>query len=345
MKARLLELLGVALPSYFVLLLLAFLVATALGALWARRVGRDPDVVVDLGLSMLVFGVLGARVLHVLADGYFWDYVHLCTDPEQVLWKVTRAECARLAEGDLPTWLGGAPPAPLGRWDEAAGGCRPSARDCFAWARFWAGGLTYYGGLLGASAAAVFQLRRDRFPFWKAADMAGLVVPVGLVYGRMGCLLGGCCFGQPHEGPLSLVFPPHSAASEAQWRAGLLSRPGQNSLGVHPTQLYEAFACLFLAGWLYFFVHPKKRYDGQVLLAFLAGYAALRFAIETLRADPRGALLGLSTSQWLGVVLLGLAIGGHRWLSGRAAAAARIAPDEGGATEGRAGAHGDKSVS
>ena len=43
---------------------------------------------------MLLAGVVGARLLHVFADGYFWDYVHLCTDPSQVDWKITEQECA-----------------------------------------------------------------------------------------------------------------------------------------------------------------------------------------------------------------------------------------------------------
>ena len=113
----------------------------------------------DLGLAMLLAGVVGARLLHVFADGYFWDYVHLCTDPSKVIWPVERADCLSAAYG--------------GVWDAAAGVCHPSAPDCFAWAKFWGGGLVYYGGFLGASAAAWILLKHDAFPFWKAADMAG----------------------------------------------------------------------------------------------------------------------------------------------------------------------------
>src|SRR5688572_11852091 len=80
-------------PSYFVLLLTGFIFATLIGTIWARRVGHNPDVIVDLGLAMLLAGVAGARLLHVLVDGYFWDYVHLCTDPSQVEWNITRQQC------------------------------------------------------------------------------------------------------------------------------------------------------------------------------------------------------------------------------------------------------------
>ena len=70
MKGQLFTLLGQGFPSYFVLLKAGFVLATVIGALWARRVGQNPDVVVDLGLAMVIAGVAGARILHVLADGF-----------------------------------------------------------------------------------------------------------------------------------------------------------------------------------------------------------------------------------------------------------------------------------
>ncbi|HET9953985.1 MAG TPA: prolipoprotein diacylglyceryl transferase [Polyangiaceae bacterium] len=288
-------------PSYFVLLITGFLFATLMGAVWAKRIGHDPDVIVDLGLAMLLSGVAGGRILHVLVDGYFWDYVHLCTDPSQVSWKVTKAQC--LSEY-------------AGYWDMLAEVCRPKEQDCWAWARFYAGGLTYYGGFAGASITAFYLLRADRFPFWRAADMAGMAVPIGLGFGRMGCLLAGCCFGKPSELPWALSFPSGSPASEAQHRDGLLSAVGLPSLPVHPTQIYESAASLAIAAFLILYVHGRKRYDGYVFVCFVALYAAARFLIEFLRNDDRGGLLALSTSQWLGLLLLGLAYAAHRRLSG-----------------------------
>jgi phosphatidylglycerol:prolipoprotein diacylglycerol transferase len=284
------KLAGVAFPSYFVLLLSGFLFATAVGALWAKRIGESADVVVDLGLAMLLAGVAGSRILHVLVDGYFWDYVHLCTDPSLVNWPFDRAEC-----------LASQTPAV---WDAATGLCHPKNTDCFAWAKFWAGGLTYYGGLIGASAAAWFLLKRDRFPFWKAADMAGFAVPLGLAFGRMGCLMAGCCFGATCDLPWAMQFPWRSAASEAQFKAHLLPSAKLWSLPVHPTQVYESAASLAIAAACLLWVHPRKRYDGQVFAAFLALYAVARFVLEYLRRDDRGGLAGLSTSQLVGVGLL-----------------------------------------
>lgn len=81
MLPTLAEIFGEPVPAYFTLLLIGFAAATGLAASLAKQDGLNPDAFIDLGLFCVIFGVLGARLLHVLADGYFWDYVHLCTDP------------------------------------------------------------------------------------------------------------------------------------------------------------------------------------------------------------------------------------------------------------------------
>jgi phosphatidylglycerol---prolipoprotein diacylglyceryl transferase len=291
MRPELFRLFEVGFPSYFVLLLTGFLFATAICAIGARRIGQSPDVIVDLGLAMLLCGVAGARLLHVFADGFFWDYVHLCTNPSLVDWHITQSECLSPAYKDAV-------------WDAASNVCHPTKVNCFAWAEFWAGGLTYYGGFIGASVAAWFLLKRDRFPFWKAADLAGVAVPVGLAFGRMGCLLAGCCFGAECDLPWAISFPPRSPASEEQFKEHLLGSMSAWSHPVHPTQIYESAASLGIAAVCLFLVQPRKRYDGQVFAAFLVLYAIARFLLEILRRDDRGGVLGLSTSQLIGIALV-----------------------------------------
>jgi phosphatidylglycerol:prolipoprotein diacylglycerol transferase len=300
-RPELFSLVHIDFPSYFVLLLSGFLFATAAAAMGAKRMGENPDVLVDLGLAMLLAGVVGSRLLHVFADGYFWDYVHLCTDPSKVDWPLEKGECLSASYD--------------GVWDAAKGVCHPKVRDCFAWAKFWAGGLTYYGGFIGASIAAWFLLKRDRFSFWKAADLAAIAIPIGLAFGRMGCLLAGCCFGAECALPWALSFPPHSPASEAQYKAHELPRMSMWSHPVHPTQIYESAACIGIALVCLLVVAPNKRYHGQVFAWFLALYAVARFVIEFLRRDDRGALLGLSTSQLIGVGLVAAAAAVHVYRS------------------------------
>ncbi len=296
MHPTLFSVLDYSVSSYMLLIAVGFLFATAMGAVWVRRIGQNPDVIVDLGLAAVVSGLVGARLLHVLADGYFWDYVHLCTDPSQVAWPVLRSECLGRLEGV---------------WDAAAGVCRPKQADCWAWAHIWGGGLTFYGGFVGATVAAWWLFRRDRFPFWKGVDMGGMMVPIGLALGRLGCLMVGCCFGRTSEVPWVLSFPPHSPASEWQFREKLLDTPLSESLPVHPTQMYESLAALAIAALTILYVQGRKRYDGQVFVVFLIAYAASRFVIEFWRSDDRGGWLSLSTSQWIGVAMLLVALGIH----------------------------------
>jgi phosphatidylglycerol:prolipoprotein diacylglycerol transferase len=304
-QGRLFSLLDQGFPSYFVLLLVGFTFATVVGALSSKRIGQNPDVFVDLGLSMLIAGVAGARILHVLADGYFWDYVHLCTNPSLVDLHLSRAECAN--------------PDYAGTWDAARGLCVASEVDCFRWAKFWSGGLTYYGGFIGASATAWYMLRHDRFPFWKAADIAGVAIPIGLGFGRLGCLLAGCCFGTTTSAGFGLVFPPDSPASEWQHQHHLLASKMMSSLPVHPTQLYESAASFGIAAFCLLRVQGNKRYDGHVFVVFMGLYAAVRFLIEFVRSDDRGGVLGLSTSQLIGLALIGLSFVLHRLFTARRA--------------------------
>lgn len=285
------EIFGQPIPAYFILLILGFSLATWVCARWAKQARLDHDVMIDLGLFSLIAGVAGARILHVLADGFFMDYVHLCTAPDLVLWHVEQSECTAI-EG---VWHVATASAPAY--------CGPSFHEawtldgCFAWAAFWRGGLTYYGGLIAAAAYGLWFLHKEKFPMLKGADVASLGIALGLFFGRMGCFLGGCCFGLPTEGPFGVSFPAWSPASEAQHKAGLLATAGMASLPVHPTQLYEAAGNLTITALLMFVIHPRKRFDGQVFCSFLALYSFLRFGVEYLRADDRGALLGLSTSQ------------------------------------------------
>ena len=281
------SLFGEPIPAYFVMLMLGYGAATFVAARTAKRQALDHEIIIDLALLSLFTGVLGARILHVFADGYFWDYVHLCTNPDAVIWRaVTSAsECQQLG----------------GRWETGARACHAIERDCFAWAEFWNGGLAYYGGLILASITGIRFLRREGFPVGKGVDMVGAVLPLGLFFGRLGCFLGGCCFGLPTHSALSVIFPGGSPASYEQAELGLLRDKSLPSLPVHPTQLYEALGCLAIAAWLLLWTQPRKRFDGQVLLAFLIAYAVLRFALEFIRADDRGVFYGLSTSQWIGL--------------------------------------------
>lgn len=293
---------GEDIPAYFTMLTCAFIFCTWFAVRWAKKSRLDHEVLIDVALYSVITGVLGARFAHVLFDGYLMDYVHLCTDYTQVDWHITEEQCS--AE-----WV-------RGSWDAAASVCHPVEQDCFAAFRFWQGGLTWYGGMIGAVGYAMVIFKKEGFPRLKALDLAGLILPMGLFFGRLGCWFGGCCFGLVTDHPLGISFPAWSPASEQQWRDHLLPHPSHPSLEVFPTQLMESFGCLLITFFVIGYVNPRKRFDGQVFVISFALYALLRFVLEFLRADDRGIYAGLATSQWISLLLI--AFVGYVWVKAKA---------------------------
>ncbi len=142
-------------------------------------------------------------------------------------------------------------------------------RPWFEAFQVWRGGLVFYGGLIGGILAAVFRLWQLGLPVWKVGDCLAPGVALGHVFGRIGCLFNGCCFGQPTHLPWAIRFPPGVT-------------PGD--LPVHPTQIYEALLNLALAGGLAWF-HKRRRFDGQLFALYLISYAFVRSFTEWFRGD------------------------------------------------------------
>ena len=73
--------------------------------------------------------------------------------------------------------------------------------------KYASGGLVVYGALIGAAAAFLIFVRRHRLPILPLADLIAPSLAVGLAFGRIGCLLHGCCFGGVTDSPLGISFP------------------------------------------------------------------------------------------------------------------------------------------
>jgi phosphatidylglycerol:prolipoprotein diacylglycerol transferase len=138
----------------------------------------------------------------------------------------------------------------------------------------WHGGLVYYGGLIGASLAGLLYSRVKKIPLWKLADVLSPSIALGYVFGRIGCLLNGCCFGRECHLPWAIEYP-----------AGHETHPvGSPAIPVHPSQIYDSLLSLILylaLAWLY----RRKKFDGQVFAAYLLCYAVTRSVVETFRGD------------------------------------------------------------
>jgi phosphatidylglycerol:prolipoprotein diacylglycerol transferase len=71
------------------------------------------------------------------------------------------------------------------------------------------GGLIYYGGVILGTVMVVAYLFLKRLPARRYLDIVAVPLMIGLAFGRMGCLLNGCCYGSlcdPHWA-LGMAFP------------------------------------------------------------------------------------------------------------------------------------------
>jgi phosphatidylglycerol:prolipoprotein diacylglycerol transferase len=136
------------------------------------------------------------------------------------------------------------------------------------------GGLVFYGGFFGAVIATIIYTRRKKIALWKFADVIAPSISLGHAFGRIGCLMTGCCYGKECHLPWAIRFP-----------VGHETHPvGFPATPVHPTQIYESllnFSLYLFLAWLY----RRKKFDGQIFATYLIGYSLVRSFVEIFRAD------------------------------------------------------------
>lgn len=184
----------------------------------------------------------------------------------------------------------------------------------------WNGGLELLGGVLAGITFLLLYLWKQKLPMRLYLDVLAVGLMVGVGFGRIGCLLNGCCFGKCSDVPWAIRFPYGSLAFHSQVTSdpdrnrpkpqlelpsdyfynGYLKpydeltnaqkeavRNGQYcALKVHPTQIYSSINAFFLAGILYaVWRRVGQRKPGIVMSLMLMLYGTTRFFIETLRGD------------------------------------------------------------
>lgn len=159
----------------------------------------------------------------------------------------------------------------------------------------WVG--AYFGGLLLSLGMSVIVLRFLRAPWKKIADASAPGLALGNVIGRLGCFAAGCCWGKPTTSWLGVVF-----TEKAHQMNGT---PVDEHL--LPVQLFQAGISLLSLVFL-LRLWKRRAFDGQVILSLLMLYSVERFFIDYLRADPRGEVFGLSTSQFISVIIFPLCL-------------------------------------
>lgn len=169
-----------------------------------------------------------------------------------------------------------------------------SFSDFFTALGAYVGGMVFYGGFFGAVAAVAIYSRFSKVVARQdAMDLLSVCVPLFHVFGRVGCFLTGCCYGFASESGL----PTHHYIGEEVY---IVNR--------FPVQLVEALGNLAI-----FFVimtlFRKNKFTGKLLVVYVFLYAPMRFVLEFFRGDTiRGFIFGLSTSQFISVILLGIVI-------------------------------------
>lgn len=154
--------------------------------------------------------------------------------------------------------------------------------------KIWEGGLVFFGGLIGGTLSTIFYCKLKKISVLSMGDVLAPSISLGHGFGRIACLMAGCCYGKECDLPWAIQFPeghqthPHS---------------------VHPVQIYESilnftlFAILF---WLF----SRRKFSGQVLGFYCIGYAVIRFTVEFFRGDYPHYTAGVFTQAHLISVLL-----------------------------------------
>lgn len=180
--------------------------------------------------------------------------------------------------------------------------------------QFWKGGIVYYGGIIGGAFAFLVYRHLRPFPLRPLLDVLAPSIAVGTLFGRLGCFLNGCCFGDPCSLGWGVAFPQKSPPWEHHVLLNWIPASAAWSLPVHPTQLYSALDALILLGLLSAY-YPLRRRDGEVMGVLMIAYPVTRFLIEYLRNDEGAFFAGLTISQTISFVLLAGAAIYWTWLS------------------------------
>ena len=150
------------------------------------------------------------------------------------------------------------------------------AKDWHYIYRFWEGGMSFHGGLLGVLVAMWWFARRNGKTFFEITDFVAVFTPLGLLCGRIGNFINGELWGKPTDAPWGFLV-------------------GDEVL--HPSMLYEAAlegVVLFLILYTY---TARPRAVGAASGLFLFFYGLFRSLVEFVRVPDEQ--YGYLAFDWL----------------------------------------------
>ncbi len=186
------------------------------------------------------------------------------------------------------------------RWDQYAGDWKSifNTRN---------GGLAIYGGLIGAVLVGLIICKIRKVKMFPMLDIAVIGFLIGQGIGRWGNFVNQEAFGTNTDSIFGMTGGTiqQTIINESAYLDGTMYQAGleiSEKFAVHPCFLYESVWCLL--GFVFLAWYSKRRkYDGQLMLMYLAWYGAERFVVEGLRTDS--LMIGnLRASQALSAVLV-----------------------------------------
>lgn len=198
--------------------------------------------------------------------------------------------------------------------------------------KFWDGGMSSHGGILGIVVFTWVYSRRKKISWLNIGDNTVVAAPVGLFLGRCANFINGELYGRATLVPWAVQFPkelydaPPETAREVLLEASQIDPAFTNIPAVvenagaspelhtllgkvltprHPSQIYEAFlegAVLFAMLWI---LRTRFRLpDGILTGVFFIAYALLRIAGEFFREPDAPLTLMLTRGQFLSLFLI-----------------------------------------
>jgi phosphatidylglycerol:prolipoprotein diacylglycerol transferase len=265
---------------YGFLIVLGALAGAYVATLEARRREEDPDHVWNLLIWCLIFGIIGARLYHVLSSpagaSRGFDY-YFIERPFTVI------------------SLFGAP-VPF-----------PTAL------LIWQGGIGIFGALVGGILAVLIYTRRHHLNFWRWLDILAPGMLLAQAIGRWGNFFNQELYGPPTELPWGIKIT--NVDQRISPYNDLTAYPLDTTF--HPVFLYESLWNLIGFGLLMWLgrKYAERLVDGDIAAFYLIWYSLGRLVIESLRPDA-WTLGGIPTAQIISILLMvagaGLIYYGHK---------------------------------
>lgn len=248
------DIFGYHIALYGVVIGFGMLMGWLIAEQMAKKTGQNPEIYLDFALYAIILSVIGARIYYVI---FAWD--EFADNPLSVF--------------NLRT-----------------------------------GGLAIYGGIIAAVLTAVVYTRIKKYSFWLLLDTGCIGLVTGQMIGRWGNFFNREAFGKYSNGlfamqldrrAVSAVFRKNVSVSRLkelydgkeaalnrilEIRNNIVTIDGTEYIQVHPTFLYESLWNLGLL--ILLILHTKhKKFDGEIMLLYLAGYGLGRVWMEGLRTD------------------------------------------------------------